>query len=681
MKGVSPLIASVLLVAFTVSVALIYSGWLSSFAKGTSENVSLQSLSAVECSTANAKIYSIYLENSTSNSSAIIVNEGGVDLQLRAVLIVDNGSLVNSTPIPVPKGSSVSIQIPNSSINCGRISKASITSNCPGCSYDLPNKNSIYYKGRPCSLCDTYWKDLVLNLKLDENSGILARDYSPYGNNATLNGSTWTTGKTNYGIYSKGSLENRFDCLRINDSSSLDIGDEFTISFWFKPDSSGSSYTYGGAALYSGNNSLIQGILDKGSYNVFFDNDGRIKASSSKSGDWQLSYNGSNQVKALATYRGNLYAGTGLGTSRIYKFDGNSWSLNYTGAYFGVDSLAVFKDKIYAGNCYDSDCSICESSGSGWTDRDCGGAASIEALSISYSLLNPWGDLTLEAGRENMGFGQVLYSDDGVGWVVGSDLTEDAIYSLTPYIGVMYATQGYGSGDGDIFYSPDGDGYFVLNYDGSASSLHSLGVYDGNLYADNGSTIMYYNSSVWQTAYSTGKSANWAMAVYNGKLYVGADEDILVFNGTDWEVSYDKASGKVYSLAVYDGKLYAGDENGDIFVLDSGKEVSTSTADWKGGYSLITVTKDSSSLKIYVNGTLESSVSFSGTPEPNNKELLIGKLYGSRHAGIGDSTFFGGIDEVRIYNKTLSSSEVAGFYTETSEQRDLMAMYEEMCGS
>lgn len=682
MKGVSPLVASVLLVAFTVSVAMLYSGWLSSFAKETSENVSLQSLSAVECSSANAKLYSIYLENSTSNSTAILVNEGGVDLQLRAVLIVDNGSLVNSTPTPVPKGTSVSIQIPNSSINCGKIEKASMVSNCMGCSHEIKNKNNIYYKGRPCSLCDTYWKDLVLNLKLDENSGSFARDYSPHGNNATLNGSTWTTGKTNYGIHSKGSVENRFDCLRINDSSSLDLGNEFTISLWIKPDTSGSSYDYGGAGTYSGNNTLIQGILDKGSYNVFFDNDGKIKASTSNSGSWGLSYNGSYQVKALATYKGNLYAGTGYGTDRIYKFDGNTWTLNYTGSGISIESFAVFKDKIYAGGDDSASCDVYESSGSGWTDRDCGSRDGVYSLSVQYNILNPWGTPMLEAGTKapGEGFGDVFYSEVGSDWTLGGDLDQEAIYALTSYVGVMYATQGWDSGDGDIFYEPDGDVVFTLFCDGSSSSLYSLGVYDGNLYADNGSTIMYYNSSAWQTAYNTGKSANHAMAVYNGKLYVGADEDILVFNGTDWEVSYDKDSGTVYSLAVYDGKLYAGDSNGDVFVLDGGKEVSTNTVDWKGGYSLITVTKDSSSLKIYVNGTLESSVSFSGTPDPNNKELLIGKLYGSRHAGIGDSTFFGSIDEVRIYNTSLSSTEVSGLYAETSEQRSLMAMYEEMCG-
>lgn len=43
MKGVSPLVASVLLIAFTIAVAGLYSGWITSFTKKTNEEVEEQS--------------------------------------------------------------------------------------------------------------------------------------------------------------------------------------------------------------------------------------------------------------------------------------------------------------------------------------------------------------------------------------------------------------------------------------------------------------------------------------------------------------------------------------------------------------------------------------------------------------------------------------------------------------
>ena len=43
MKGVSPLVASVLLIAFAIAVAGLYSGWITSFTKVTTEEVQEQS--------------------------------------------------------------------------------------------------------------------------------------------------------------------------------------------------------------------------------------------------------------------------------------------------------------------------------------------------------------------------------------------------------------------------------------------------------------------------------------------------------------------------------------------------------------------------------------------------------------------------------------------------------------
>ena len=68
-------------------------------------------------------------------------------------------------------------------------------------------------------------------------------------------------------------------------------------------------------------------------------------------------------------------------------------------------------------------------------------------------------------------------------------------------------------------------------------------------------------------------------------------------------------------------------------------------------------------LRIYVDGELRGSVDISGEPGPqeNNFPLLIGNLVdGSTY---GSQPFEGEIDDVRIYNRALTPSEVGQLYS------------------
>ena len=81
---------------------------------------------------------------------------------------------------------------------------------------------------------------LVLGLSFNENSGLIAKDVSPFKNDATLKtGSTvWSSGKFGNAIYFNGTSS-----LSIPNSSSLDISstEKFTFSAWLKPDDSSSN--------------------------------------------------------------------------------------------------------------------------------------------------------------------------------------------------------------------------------------------------------------------------------------------------------------------------------------------------------------------------------------------------------------------------------------------------------
>lgn len=71
-------------------------------------------------------------------------------------------------------------------------------------------------------------------------------------------------------------------------------------------------------------------------------------------------------------------------------------------------------------------------------------------------------------------------------------------------------------------------------------------------------------------------------------------------------------------------------------------------------------TYDGSSIKIYVNGELKNSLSASGNPYQSNADVFIGSY--SQHDNPTGICFKGKIDEVGIYSRALSASEIAYNY-------------------
>ncbi|MCX9024919.1 MAG: PGF-CTERM sorting domain-containing protein [Candidatus Methanoperedens sp.] len=94
------------------------------------------------------------------------------------------------------------------------------------------------------------------------------------------------------------------------------------------------------------------------------------------------------------------------------------------------------------------------------------------------------------------------------------------------------------------------------------------------------------------------------------------------------------------------------------FGLESVRNISA------GNWYHIAATYDRTALKIYINGVLDNSVNTQYTPYQNNQQLVIGR------ACVGDPCVFspsspsfnGIIDEVRIYNRALSASEIQAEY-------------------
>lgn len=80
MKGISPFIASVLLIALTVAVAALYGGWITSFTKKTTQEVQEKSEKRVTCTYGGIAIDDVKYNKTTGDLSGIVENTDIIDL-------------------------------------------------------------------------------------------------------------------------------------------------------------------------------------------------------------------------------------------------------------------------------------------------------------------------------------------------------------------------------------------------------------------------------------------------------------------------------------------------------------------------------------------------------------------------------------------------------------------------
>jgi len=108
-----------------------------------------------------------------------------------------------------------------------------------------------------------------------------------------------------------------------------------------------------------------------------------------------------------------------------------------------------------------------------------------------------------------------------------------------------------------------------------------------------------------------------------------------------------------YLLMSYNSKLrghiwYSGLSN----TIDSNAVVNN--GNWQHGCQVV----DSTNIYLYINGSLDKTQALSGT-----KSGLTGTgVIGHRSIGTDGANFDGTIDDVRIYNRALSASEIKSLY-------------------
>ena len=436
------------------------------------------------------------------------------------------------------------------------------------------NDNSIRLKAQ------NYNNDVNTSVLLhfDETSGTTASDSSSNSNNATLEGApSFVGGNLNNGL----SLNGNTQFGKIADSPSLTLGGTQTIEGWTKFNNN-----------FDTNASQDQGIVDKGSYKLYYDRStGKInyeiannnanswtkQAGGDVNGSWGR--NGKQIVRSTVIKGSDVYVGLGLGVgdAEVWKWNGTTW------AKIGGDGV-----------------------NSGWADQEFEDVFNlvIDGNTLYASLGSTAGDAEIwSCDLVSNCNDWTKIGGDGInsGWAVN---TYEYVMSMHFFGGNLYAGLGSTANDAEV-WRWNGSSWTKIGGDslnsGWTTNFETVGVLmnDGtNLYAGLGDTaqdaeVWRWNGSNWTKIGGDGLNSSWStannieqvksMTYFGGNLYVGTantagDADVWMWNGSVWShiggdgLNSGWASGTyegVYAIANDGTNLYAGtaisDGDGEVW--------------------------------------------------------------------------------------------------------------------
>tara|TARA_B100000287_G_C20674796_1_gene794794 strand:- start:1816 stop:4950 length:3135 start_codon:yes stop_codon:yes gene_type:complete len=150
-----------------------------------------------------------------------------------------------------------------------------------------------------------------------------------------------------------------------------------------------------------------------------------------------------------------------------------------------------------------------------------------------------------------------------------------------------------------------------------------------------------------------GSSFTYSVWIYNTANNSSADHDFQTIIAK--RVSGD--ADAPITMAFYGYNFVTSGNRGKFYVNLQGTYFVSSVALKQDMWMHLAYTFNASdgAMKLYINGVQDGSATFSGTQTPNNANINIGSGYTS---GTHDYEFFGYMDQIRIFNTALSSSQV-----------------------
>ncbi|MDI6720998.1 MAG: hypothetical protein QMD85_01315 [Candidatus Aenigmarchaeota archaeon] len=143
MKGISPLVASVLLLAIVVSIAVVVGSWVSGMAKDTTATVGNRTAESVSCSASDIVVTSLYITAGASGSArAQVQNRGFQAITLTSAQLINRTghNFSTSTTLPIlTRGQVAQLSFSSTSVpTCPTdFSRVVLTSNCGGISHSF----------------------------------------------------------------------------------------------------------------------------------------------------------------------------------------------------------------------------------------------------------------------------------------------------------------------------------------------------------------------------------------------------------------------------------------------------------------------------------------------------------------------------------------------------------------
>ncbi len=397
---------------------------------------------------------------------------------------------------------------------------------------------------------------------MDESSGTTATDSSANSNNSTVANGTFTTGNLGNGLSVNGTTTN----ASAPDTPSLSLSQSNTVEAWTKLSST----------LGAGTADRKQGIIDKGSYKLYYDQEtGKVtyelanstattwsqQAGNDVKGSWDL--NGKFSVTSQVAIGSNVYAGLGnaVGDAEIWKWNGTIWSQvggdgnNGSWAdqtYENVTSMAASGNTLYAGlgtTAGDGEVWSCD------TSTGCGSWTKIGGDGINsgwaVNTIEEVDSMTVMSGNLYVGLGTTandarIYKWNGSSWTwvggfgIGAPYNAfptgyEAVYSLSNDGTNIYAGFGNTAGDADV-WKLNGNTWTQIGGDGlnsgwvaaTVEQVFSLFYQGGNLYAGTGNTagdgdLWMWNGTLWLQIGGDSLLSSWATSTYEGVYSIAGD--------------------------------------------------------------------------------------------------------------------------------------------------------------
>ncbi|HYH74835.1 MAG TPA: LamG-like jellyroll fold domain-containing protein [Candidatus Saccharimonadales bacterium] len=418
-------------------------------------------------------------------------------------------------------------------------------------------------------------------------------------------------------------------------------------------------------------------------------------------------YSGAGSVQVMQHVGQYMYAGMGsaAGSALVWRYDGSRWELiggqGVNGswapnAYEQVMSMASYGGKLYVGlGASANDAEVWEWNGTTWTkiggdSVNAGWGASYEEVS---ALASHGG--YLYAGLGASANDAEVWRYEGTTWTrIGGDSVNsgwttnfERVSAFALFEGRLVAGLGASAGDGEV-WQWSGSAWTRIGGDGVNSSwanttyeqVETIVPYNGKLYVGLGAStddaeVWEWNGTTWTKVGGDDVGGSWAsgtyervksLVVYNGDLYAGlgntaGDGEVWQWNGTAWtriagnaiNAGWGASIEQVESFSVFQGKLYAGlgnTANADAYVYSWGNNayLQSTQSTFDTQWHHIAATYDGATMKLYIDGVLNSSAAANISMPDGSRPLLIGRGYGSRESGKAAAALDGQLDEIRI---------------------------------